>query len=302
MQDLGTLGGTDSAAFSISERGQITGWSFTNSTVNSTTGIPTLDPFLWENGKMLDLGTLGGTSGLAYALNNRGEVVGASNLAGDVTFHPFLWSKSEGMKDLGTLGGTLGFSTHINDAGEVVGIATIPGDQFLHAFLWRDGGMTDLGTVGSAPESQADSINSRGQIVGASFMFVGNNGVDLHAFLWEDGGPMVDLNTLVPPGSGVTLVSGMSINDQGEIASQGIFSNGDIHAFVLIPCDENHQDVAGCDYDTVDAATAAQVRSAQTAPPSAAASFSKLSPAERTARFRSMMAPHNRRFGASPRK
>ena len=38
---------------------------------------------------MLDLGTLGGTYGFANALNNRGQVVGQSNLTGDLTFHPF---------------------------------------------------------------------------------------------------------------------------------------------------------------------------------------------------------------------
>ena len=107
MQDLGTLGGTDSAAFSINERGQIAGWSFTNTTVNPITGTPMVAPFLWENGKMLNLGNLGGTYGVANALNNRGEVVGASNLEMDLTEHPFRWSKSEGMQDLGTLGGVV---------------------------------------------------------------------------------------------------------------------------------------------------------------------------------------------------
>jgi probable HAF family extracellular repeat protein len=290
MQDIGTLGGTDSTAVFINERGQIAGWSFTNSTVNSTTGMPTQDPFFWANGKMLDLGTLGGTKGFAYALNNRGQVIGISNLPGDATGHPFLWSRPEGMKDLGTLGGTLGFPTYLNDAGEVVGVANTSNDQYVHAFLWRDGVMTDLGTVGSDPESQANGINSRGQIVGSSFMFdSAGSGIDLHGFLWEDGGPIVDLNTLVPHGSGATIKFAFEINDRGEIAAGGTNSNGDTHAFILVPCDEDHEGLEGCDYDTVDAVTETPVPPAQLTHALAAASATKLSPAEMAARFRSMM-------------
>ena len=266
MQDLGTLGGTDSAAFYINDRGQIGGWSFTNTTVNPTTGIPTVAPFLWEKGKMLDLGNLGGTFGVANALNNRGEVVGASNLPGDSTEHPFLWSESEGMQDLGTLGGTFGHANYINDAAEIVGTATPAGDPFGRAFLWRNGVMTDLGTLGTDPDSEAYAVNLKGQVVGITGVF---GVVDHLAFLWEDGGPMVDLNTLIPPTSGLQLTHALYINDRGEIAAQGNFSTGVIHAFVLTPCDENHSDVEGCDYSMVDAATAAGQSAAPRNVPSA---------------------------------
>lgn len=111
MQDLGTLGGADNNAFESNNRGQIAGWSFTNSTVNPVTEIPGLDPFLWENGKILDRGTLGGTVSLSYALNNRGQLSGRSNLAGDLTCRPFLWDENRGMHDLGTLGGDSGVAT-----------------------------------------------------------------------------------------------------------------------------------------------------------------------------------------------
>jgi probable HAF family extracellular repeat protein len=258
MQDLGTLGGTDSAAFSINERGQIGGWSFTNTTVNPSTGIPTLDPFLWENGKMLDLGTLGGTVGEANALNSQGHVVGFSNLAGDVNGHAFLWrNQSEGMIDLGTLGGNSGNAAFINDSDEVVG-NDATADGLERAFLWRHGVMTNLGTIGTDPGSEAFSINSQGQVVGDTRDPIAD--VSLRAFLWEHGGPMVDLNALVPPNSGLQLTKGLYVNDRGEIAARGKLSNGDLHAVLLIPCDEKHADVEGCDYGMVDApAAVAQV-------------------------------------------
>jgi hypothetical protein len=67
---------------------------------------------------------------------------------------------------------------------------------------------------------------------------------------------MVDLNTLIPPGSAMQLATALNINDLGEIAGAGILPNGDTHPFLLIPCDENHPGVEGCDYDMVEASTA----------------------------------------------
>ena len=49
---------------------------------------------------------------------------------------------------------------------------------------------------------------------------------------------MVDLNTLIPPGSATTLTEATLINDRGEIAGNGVLADGDQHAFLLIPCDE----------------------------------------------------------------
>jgi probable HAF family extracellular repeat protein len=256
MRDLHTLGGPDSNAFAINGRGEVAGWSFTSFVANPSTGVPTVDPFFWspENG-MIDLGSLGGTYGSVAWINNGGQVAGASNLPGDATEHPFIWSKSEGMKDLGTLGGTFGHPDWINDAGEVVGYATISNDQTGHAFLWRNGKMIDLGTLGTDPQSESVSINSQGQVAGETFT---NDGVDLRGFLWENGGPLVDLNTLIVASS-TYVTAALLINDSGDIACAGLdLGDTEEHSCLLIPCDENHPGVEGCDYSLVDATTVIQ--------------------------------------------
>ena len=74
MQDLGTLGGNDAAAWGVNESGQIVGLSFTNTTPNGTTGIPTVHPFLWQNGTMEDLGSLGGTLSIPGSLDHFGGI------------------------------------------------------------------------------------------------------------------------------------------------------------------------------------------------------------------------------------
>jgi probable HAF family extracellular repeat protein len=247
MKDLGTLGGPDAFAPYINEHGEVAGVSYTSSTPNPS-GFPTIDPFLWEpptrqfpNGKMIDLGSLGGTSGGegdGVSLNDNGQVIGSSNLAGDAYFHPFLWTKPGPMQDLGTFGGNFGIANVINEAGDVVGWATNTGDQAVLAFLWKSGTMTNLGTLAGDVCSYAFGINSKDQVVGASDDCAGGNS---HAFLWENGGPIVDLNTLVG-GADMTLIGPTSINDRGEITGLGVLTNGDLHAFLLIPCDENHDD------------------------------------------------------------
>ena len=248
MKDLGTLGGPDSVALLINESGQVAGMSYTSFNPNPATGIPTIAPFLWEKGEMIDLGGFGGTSGGAGWLNSRGQVVGSSNLPGDFTQHPYLWDRGV-LTDLGTLGGTFGFANHINDAGEIVGAATNQGDQALLAFRWKNGAMTNLGTLDGDLCSIADHINSRGQIVGISSPGCTFSAGDGRAVLWEGDGSVIDLNVFVPPGLGLTLLESGYINDNGEIIGYGFLSTGDTRAFLLIPCGEGED---GC----IDAAMA----------------------------------------------
>ena len=282
IHDLGTLGGDDAWGDFVNERGQVAGFSYTTSRPNPATGLPTTHPFLWQDGKgMTDLGTLGGTSAgseiinMQGALNNLGHVVGGSLLSGDQDYHPFFWRAGKRMEDLGTLGGKCGTAAGINDADQVVGRADVSGpcgplaralsaaqnmtmrgsgtvdsmvnsdpskNNVSHAFLWQPGmrKLKDLGTVKGDTDSFATAINKAGQVVGLSAK--GTCCIQ-HAFLWEDGGPMVDLNTLIPPKSSLSLNWAYAINDRGEIAGVGTPANCSDgwpacgHAFVLIPLD-----------------------------------------------------------------
>jgi len=262
MQDLGTLGGPDTFPNLVNQRGQVAGFSYTNSTPDPNTGLPTFHPFLWEKGKgMKNLGSFGGAATASVnGLNERGEVVGGTDLPGDTQAHPFLWD-GEKLIDLiaPPFGGDgYGEASWINEAGEVVGLAGLPvpcadsGHEIQHAFLWRDGVMTDLGTVAGSPNSQGSYINSKTQVVGLSFAC----DFSVHdAILWENGS-MIDLNALISPDTPFHLYSASFIDDRGEIAAFGSLVNGDRHALLLTPCDENHPDIEGCDYSLLDAAAA----------------------------------------------
>jgi probable HAF family extracellular repeat protein len=239
LRDLDTLGGPDGFAFLLNERGQIMGQYFVNSIANPGTGIPTQDPIFWdENGIAVDLGTLGGTIGTPWWMNNRGQVVGTSNLAGDAIHHGFLWSRGT-ITDLGTLGGDLSEGYSINDSGVAVGRADVPGSLTHHGvrWTWKHGVMTitDFGVIGGDACSTAYSINSDGVIVGDA----GICGVGGRAWLWENSGPMVDLNTLALPGSGLHLRDARLINDRGEIVCTGVLPSGDQHAVLLVPVEED---------------------------------------------------------------
>ena len=313
MQELGTLGGPDSQALGLNEGGQVTGVSYTNSTPNPVTGVPTADPFLWnEEQGMIDLGTLGGVWGTGFFVNNRGQVVGYSSVAanpgacfrpggnvgvGDPNCHQFVWDKGK-LTDLNTetKGGNPISAKALSDSGEVVGGAEFPGPIF-DAYLWRKGVARDLGAVDDDCFSEAFAINSRDQIVGQSLSCVSNF---FRPFLWENGS-IVDLNALAGPNSSLQLVEAFAINDRGEIGGIGVppGCGNDAacgRAFVLIPvCADGTE---GCADAPLDPAIVAKSRVASSAVPKTMTPEELATFKERIAR----MAGRNRSFGLWPRR
>ena len=175
-----------------------------------------------------DLGTLGGRVSTATAVNERGQVVGRSQVdpkSGKV-WHAFVWQNGR-MLDIGTLGGTTSGAVAINERGQVIGGSTTASGA-SHAFLWQTGTMTDLGTLGgrpanktSGPQTEAVGINDRGQIAGMSWTKQGVR----HAFRWENG-EMRDLGSL---GAGPSIAT--AINNRGDVVGWSRTERG-THAFL----------------------------------------------------------------------
>ena len=193
IKELPTYGGDpDGIALAINDHGQVAGTSGDCSTINVVNGyyLSPVHALLWDHGKVTNLGSLGGAFGnQAKGINNRGQVVGASDLAGDAVFHAFIWSQRTGMQDVAPLpGDTFSAALAINDAGEVVGVSSL----------------------------DASFINTR-------------------AFVVVDGVP-ADLNTLIPSSSSLQLLTACTINSRGEIAGFAMEkSTGEFRGYLAIP-------------------------------------------------------------------
>jgi probable HAF family extracellular repeat protein len=176
IDELPTYGGDpDGFAIAINDSGQVAGASGVCSTFNLINGLylSPVHALLWdEKGAVTDLGSLGGAFGnQAHNINNRGQVVGVSDLAGDAVFHGFVWSQRTGMQDVPPLpGDTYSVALSISDAGEVGGLSIDSTGTILRAFVVLNGVETDLNTLIPADSplqlQGACAINSRGEIAG----------------------------------------------------------------------------------------------------------------------------------------
>jgi probable HAF family extracellular repeat protein len=235
VTNLGSLGGGESDALAINNNGQVTGYSYTGATITLKSCCGGCYPggphnpcvehlyhaFLWSNGAMTDLGTLGGNFSQGRAINLSGQVVGSADTAAGSS--SFLWNgtKMTALSGLGAYG--------INDSGQIAGscsdsagshacvdsgstITALPTPSGLsgcgaiainnngqaagncgdassntHAVLWQNGTVTDLGTFGG-PTANATAINNLGHVVGYSM----TSTYAQHGFLWSNG-TMTDL-------------------------------------------------------------------------------------------------------------
>jgi len=249
------IGGPNSFANGVNDRGQVVGVAQSavpnsedfcgfNSYGVAKSSYACL-PFVFQNGVMTKLPTLGGPNGYAQSINNHSEAVGFAETVNKdpnpactvLQFEPVLWGTTS-TRTLATFPGDPdGVAWSINDNGQAVGATgscgTFSVDSGLylvekHAMLWEAGAAISLGNLGGDGMfggHHACAINNNGQVVGHSDL---TGDTTFHTFLWTWETGMQDLGTL--PGDFAS--SAISINDPGVIVGVSLDSNFNARAFV----------------------------------------------------------------------
>jgi probable HAF family extracellular repeat protein len=271
MTDLGTLGGANSstpwaqknnlglivgqAQGSIADpRGE--NWGVAYGCLKGANGICDGSHnvqlgFVWRNGVMTPLPTLGGNNSTATGANNLGQVVGwdetgkmdSSCLSPQVldfeavVYEPVVkpnrpvFYKPYELPPLQD--DAIGAAFGINDNGEVVGTSgkcgtpatSAPNPAVLvHAVVWRNGSVSKLPDLGGGMNNIAFAINNAGQIAGISDP-TGDS--TTYAVLWQNGA-ITNLGTL--PGDVLSVTADM--NAKGQVVGSSCDANFNCRAFL----------------------------------------------------------------------
>ncbi len=187
MMSLDLPMGPNAFAWDMNDQSQITGWMGQAFFIDS-------HAFIWDNGKVTDLGVIpGGFTAEGMAINNLGDVAVQGLMFNDndeVIVRSFLWRDGEWI-DLGVLPGCEETRVQdLNDAGQAVGFCEGPGA--FAEFVWHNGVMFELDElyISDDPEftgiAGVGAISNEGRIAGSG----------LHV---EFSGVAIRLTPIVPP-------------------------------------------------------------------------------------------------------
>jgi probable HAF family extracellular repeat protein len=245
VTDLGTLGGAGAPQTqpeAINASGQVTGFSYTPTVITQPCGhykpprtcsFHPQHAFLYSNGTMTDLGSLGGPSqgSTGFAINSSGQVAGLAATATAGVVHAAWWTGTTTV-DLGALAplsaGSWSAAFGINDSGQLAGSwapSQITRGTASHPWLYSNGTMTSLPVPSglTAPSCEAIAINNNGQILGDCTTASGAG----PALLWHNG----TVTTLATLG-GLHVTYATAINNNGQIAGYGTTSTGATQGFL----------------------------------------------------------------------
>jgi probable HAF family extracellular repeat protein len=243
MSALPTLGGNNGQASAINDLGQIVGMA-ENGKVDSTCPPGRANnriqlPAVWKNGgaRAQALPTGSNPDGFAFWNNDQGQVVGYTSTCGGATIYAASWKNNTltTLPDFGT--GSLAIA--INNPGVVAGTVGSADNTTQYGAVWTNDVLTSFGLLPGDFGGEADSINSRGQVVGGNW---DSNFYWNHAFIWQNG-VMTDLNTLIPYNANLYAVFAAAINDRGQIGGQAVVisgpEKGNIHSFLATPVNQS---------------------------------------------------------------
>ena len=192
-------------ASDINDYGQVAGASVDNVNIIWRATV-------WEpSGQALDVGTLGGESSRANAINDLPQVVGVAQRA-DNQEHAFIWTWNDGIRELTGMpaAATRSEARDINDQGQVVGFYWMNHKE--NAFVWSAStALRTLPVPMGTTNALAMSINEAGWIAGSIFTPSGRR-----AAMWKPtagGYEFVDLGML--PNDARSLAN--AINHWGEV-------------------------------------------------------------------------------------
>lgn len=204
--DLGVLPADGHVqARAVNDAGQIAG-----------TGFDTGTAWLYQNGRTSVLAPLpGGHAAEAFGITSDGQVLGLSATSNDTGKAEATVWRDGVPSDLGTLPGSTWSEAHaMNSSAVAVGAAGVNGGEFAprHPVMFAGGKVVDLWPdLGGSTSGTAQAINKAGTIVGDGRSgWVYSNGV------------RTDLNTLIPPNTGLRITAAYGINDNGQIAASAV--------------------------------------------------------------------------------
>jgi probable HAF family extracellular repeat protein len=193
--------------------------------------------FLYTGGKMTDIGPPGSLQASADAINNSGQIVGSYYLTAGGG-GAFLYSSGK-ITTLPVPADSAGVSAlAINDNGEIAGALYPISGGASHAARYANGVWTDLGTIAGAASNVGMGINISGRVVGTAIFpqtqyHPPKPGKHVPVISTIEG--LINLNDLIPAGTGFTLTDAVAINDSGQILCDATNSNGNEHAVLLSP-------------------------------------------------------------------
>jgi probable HAF family extracellular repeat protein len=222
--DLGTLGGTNSAAYSINASGQVVGNSYMD---NGNTHA-----FLYSGGTMIDLGTLGGANSTASAINDIGQIVGSSDASNGIThsFRTAAYSPiNPNTDDLHQIGdNTNSSASDINSSGQVVG-----GIGWYGSYITAPNGGLDTAEGLLAVPDYPNGINDSGHVVGIYEVALGQWRA---AYLYTSSTePIIDLGYLGGEYGWGDITTASDINSMGQIVGKSVAVGGVYHAYRTSP-------------------------------------------------------------------